>query len=275
MSRNGSGTYTKVNTFVSGNPVTAAGHNQNWDDIAAEITNSVAADGQTTMTGPLKASSGTNSLPSHTFGSDPDTGMYRSASNEASITAGGTQIVSIASTGLDVKTGDVNLATGTIKRAGVAVFPVPTAQIADDAVTYAKIQNVTTARLLGRATAGSGDTEEISLGSGVEFSSTTLKAVSVVPTIQRFTSGSGTYTTPANVKWIRVRLVGGGGGGGGANNSSASTSGGATTFNAGAQTAGGGAATSATIAGGRGRVCLWRQCPQYPRRQRAGATCDG
>src|SRR6266487_2025983 len=29
-----------------------------------------------------------------------------------------------------------------------------------------------------------------------------------------FTSGSGTYSTPANVKWLRVRMVGGGGGGG-------------------------------------------------------------
>lgn len=34
-------------------------------------------------------------------------------------------------------------------------------------------------------------------------------------TIQRFTSGSGTYTTPANVKYIKVKMVGGGGGGGG------------------------------------------------------------
>lgn len=35
------------------------------------------------------------------------------------------------------------------------------------------------------------------------------------PTIQRFTSGSGTYTTPAGVKYLIVRMVGGGGGGGG------------------------------------------------------------
>lgn len=35
------------------------------------------------------------------------------------------------------------------------------------------------------------------------------------PTIQKFTTGSGTYTTPSGVKYIRVRLVGGGGGGGG------------------------------------------------------------
>lgn len=38
------------------------------------------------------------------------------------------------------------------------------------------------------------------------------------PTQQIFLSGSGTYTLPAGVKWLRVRMVGGGGGGGGGGN---------------------------------------------------------
>lgn len=48
--------------------------------------------------------------------------------------------------------------------------------IDNDAVTYAKIQNVSTNRLLGRVTAGSGDTEEITIGSGLSVSGTTLSA---------------------------------------------------------------------------------------------------
>ena len=48
--------------------------------------------------------------------------------------------------------------------------------IDNDAVTYAKIQNVTTNRLLGRVSAGSGDTEEITIGSGLSVSGTTLSA---------------------------------------------------------------------------------------------------
>ena len=50
------------------------------------------------------------------------------------------------------------------------------------------------------------------------------------PTTQTFTSGSGTYTTAAGVKWIKVRMIGGGGGGGAPGNGTPGTSGGDTTF---------------------------------------------
>ena len=60
------------------------------------------------------------------------------------------------------------------------------------------------------------------------------------PTQQIFTSGSGTYHTPANVLWLRVRMIGGGGGGGGGGTgtATAATGGSNTTF--GGVTAGGG-----------------------------------
>jgi|SRR5665213_1285873 len=62
------------------------------------------------------------------------------------------------------------------------------------------------------------------------------------PTVQRFLSGSGTYTKPANVLYLRVRAVGGGASGG---NSSAATggdglAGGDTTFGTSLLIAGGG-----------------------------------
>lgn len=44
-----------------------------------------------------------------------------------------------------------------------------TAQITNDAVTFAKMQNITTDRLIGRDTAGTGDPEELTVGGGVEF----------------------------------------------------------------------------------------------------------
>ena len=92
MARNGSGTYTVPNTFSPGDTISSSDHNENFDDLGDEITNSVAADGQTTMTGPLKAASGTAAVPSITFGADTDLGLYRAGGNELGVAAGGAAV---------------------------------------------------------------------------------------------------------------------------------------------------------------------------------------
>jgi hypothetical protein len=89
MARNGSGTFSTPNTFVSGNPITASGHNQNFQDVGNELTNSLAADGQTSMTGPIKAANGTVGAPSITFASDQDSGWYRKAADSVALALGG------------------------------------------------------------------------------------------------------------------------------------------------------------------------------------------
>lgn len=122
MARNGSGTYSIPNTMVAGAVITASDHNENYSDIGAELTNSVAKDGQTTMTGALKASNGTAAAPSITFGADADTGAYRSASNEWSVAAGGSQVLKVSSLGVDA-------ASGQILQGGFAL--VPTGSIVD------------------------------------------------------------------------------------------------------------------------------------------------
>jgi hypothetical protein len=63
---------------------------------------------------------------------------------------------------------------------------VTTAKILNSNVTYAKIQNATTNRLIGRATAGAGVIEEITLGTNLSFTGTTLNA-----------AGGGGYTYSA------------------------------------------------------------------------------
>jgi hypothetical protein len=63
-----------------------------------------------------------------------------------------------------------------------------------------------------------------------------LNGTAVQPTVQRFTSGSGTYTTPAGVQYIQIKMAGGGGGGGTGNTTTntattySGVSGSATTF---------------------------------------------
>lgn len=63
-----------------------------------------------------------------------------------------------------------------------------------------------------------------------------------VPTVQKFTSGSGTYTTPAGVTWIKVTMAGGGGqgAGGGTGSPTAGSNGTASTFGTSLLTANGG-----------------------------------
>lgn len=46
--------------------------------------------------------------------------------------------------------------------------------IANDAVTFAKMQNINTARILGRSTSGAGNVEEISIGTGLSLSAGVL-----------------------------------------------------------------------------------------------------
>lgn len=80
----------------------------------------------------------------------------------------GTGVTSVGISGSDFTIGSSPITTsGTI-----------TMSIAPGVVTYAKIQNVTTNKLLGRATSGVGSMEEIILGTGLSFTGTTLNASS-------------------------------------------------------------------------------------------------
>lgn len=56
--------------------------------------------------------------------------------------------------------------------------------IDNDVVTYAKMQNVAAAQLLGRNSASSGNVEELAIGAGLELSGTTLSATAIPVTQQ-------------------------------------------------------------------------------------------
>ncbi len=58
----------------------------------------------------------------------------------------------------------------------IANNAINTNQLTDDAVTFAKIQNITDNRLLGRSAGSNGDAQEISIGSGLSLSAGTLSS---------------------------------------------------------------------------------------------------
>jgi hypothetical protein len=86
MSRNGSGTYTLPagNPVVAGTTITSAWANSTLTDIATALTGSVAADGQTPMTGTLNL--GTNRITGVANGTLASDAVNLSQLNDPSIT---------------------------------------------------------------------------------------------------------------------------------------------------------------------------------------------
>jgi hypothetical protein len=97
-----------------------------------------------------------------------------------------TQSGTFSGTSSGTNTGDQTITlTGDVTGSGTGSFA---ATIGSAKVTYAKIQNVSSSnRLLGRATAGAGSVEEVSLGTNLVYSGTTLNTTGLQKTI---TSGT-------------------------------------------------------------------------------------
>lgn len=125
MSRNGSGTMSILNSFSPNTEIESAKFNANFSDIASEITNSLPRDGQAGMTGQMKASNGTASAPAVTFGSDPDTGLYRKSANTMGIVAGGIEVGTVDPEGLKDTAGVVlsGIPTGAMMMYGATTAP--------------------------------------------------------------------------------------------------------------------------------------------------------
>jgi len=143
--------------------------------------------------------------------------------NAASITINGF-VVSVTDTSFlsGTNTGDQTITlTGDVTGSGAGSFA---ATIASNAVTYAKMQQISTGKLLGSNNAGTANIAEVTVGSGLSLSNGTLSATAQaggLVGIQIFSSGSGTYTPTSGMGHIIVEMVGGGGGGGGVSNANA------------------------------------------------------
>lgn len=85
--------------------------------------------------------------------------------------------------------------SGTFSNLQIAANAVGTTEINNAAVTYAKIQNVTAARLLGNPTGGAAAPSEISLSSDLAFSGSALQTAAFTGDVTK--SAGGTATTIA------------------------------------------------------------------------------
>jgi len=89
-----------------------------------------------------------------------------------------------------------------------------------------------------------------SAGTVVAVGNKDTTRTTAAPTVQRFTSGSDTYYTPAGVKYLRVTVVGSGGGGAGSgttNSGGTGTNGNSSTFGSSLLTAAGGSGAAGGI----------------------------
>lgn len=102
MPRNGSGGYSLPEApFVPNTTILSAEVNSDFDDIADALTGSVAADGQTVMTGALAAFVGSLSLPGWSWAVDPNSGRYRSGDGLMSDVCNGTSVADYSTAGVD------------------------------------------------------------------------------------------------------------------------------------------------------------------------------
>lgn len=100
-----------------------------------------------------------------TAGADATTADIADSSNKRYVTDANLTVINNTS---GTNTGNQTIAlTGDVTGSGTGSFA---ATIANDAVTYAKIQNVTDARILGRSAGSAGDVQELTVGTGLQLS---------------------------------------------------------------------------------------------------------
>ena len=238
MSRNGSGTYTLPagNPVVTGTTITTTWANTTLSDIASSLTGSVAADGQTPMSGSLNmANNKIIAVLDPTLAQDAATKAYVDTADALAL----------------LKANNLSdVANATTSRTNL----IAAKSGANSDIT--SITGLTTALSVGQGGTGltaPGTSGNILTSNGTIWTSTAASSNYVGAKGQVFTA-NGTFTIPANITALKIIVTGGGGGGAGSGGNGGA--GGNSTVASGTQTittlTGGGGAGGAfpTSAGG-------------------------
>lgn len=126
--RNGTGTYNLPagNPVITGTVIDSVWANTTLSDIAAELTNSIAADGQTPMVAPLRLASGTAVAPGLTFNAELSMGIFRAGSATLAFSTNGVERARLVGANLLIgsttDTGERLQVTGTTKFDGAVTM---------------------------------------------------------------------------------------------------------------------------------------------------------
>ena len=104
---------------------------------------------------------------------------------------------SVTGTTLNLTNGQLKVATDGISSNEIANNAVGANQIANDAVALAKLQNINTAKVIGRTSAGTGNAEQVSILDEADMSSNSATALATQQSIKSYVDNqqSGTATT--------------------------------------------------------------------------------
>lgn len=201
MPRNGSGTMSITNAFTSGSTISSTAMNANFNDIATEITGSLPRNGEASMTGQMKSSSGTVAAPGIAFSSDTDCGYYRIGADNIGFSIGGVKLWDHSSAA-SALTGNLTV-TGTLTTTG-AIAAGGAVTIEGNAVY--RVGGTDVALADGGTGAGTAAEARTNLGAAASGANSDITSLTGLSGAFGYATGAGGTVTQATNKGTGVTI---------------------------------------------------------------------